>query len=70
MGPPAAPPARRLLDAVGGEIAHPRAGDRARQRFQYANGSRWGRVVDVIPGPDGSLYVTDDQAGAVYRITP
>jgi glucose/arabinose dehydrogenase len=30
----------------------------------------WGRPVDVLPGPDGSLYVTDDTAGAVYRLTP
>jgi len=26
--------------------------------------------VDTIPGPDGSLYVTDDAAGLVYRLTP
>jgi glucose/arabinose dehydrogenase len=38
--------------------------------FQAANGSRWGRPVDAVPGPDGSLYVTDDTADAVYRITP
>ncbi len=30
--------------------------------------ARWGRPVDVIVGPDGSLYVTDDAAGAVYRL--
>ena len=38
--------------------------------FQLANGSRWGRPVDAVPGPDGALYVTDDTAGAVYRIVP
>jgi glucose/arabinose dehydrogenase len=38
--------------------------------FQNANGSRWGRPVDAVPGPDGALYVTDDQAGAVYRLVP
>ena len=38
--------------------------------FQSASGSRWGRSVDAVPGPDGSLYVTDDQAGLVYRLTP
>ncbi len=38
--------------------------------FQLANGSRWGRPVDAVPGSDGALYVTDDTAGAVYRITP
>jgi glucose/arabinose dehydrogenase len=38
--------------------------------FQESNGSRWGRPVDAVPGPDGSLYVSDDTAGAVYRLTP
>lgn len=38
--------------------------------FQEASGRRWGRPADVIAGPDGSLYVTDDSAGAVYRIGP
>ena len=28
------------------------------------------RLVTAIPGPDGSLYVTDDDAGLIYRITP
>jgi glucose/arabinose dehydrogenase len=30
----------------------------------------WGRPVDVIVGPDGSLYVSDDRGGIIYRITP
>lgn len=38
--------------------------------FQDADGSRWGRSVDAVPGPDGSLYVTDDAAGLVYRLMP
>ncbi len=38
--------------------------------FQNPNGSRWGRTVDAVPGPDGALYVTDDKAGAVYRLVP
>ena len=38
--------------------------------FQSDAGDRWGRSVTAIPGPDGSLYVTDDTAGLVYRITP
>ena len=37
--------------------------------FQLAGGQRWGRPVDAVPGPGGALYVTDDTAGAVYRIT-
>jgi len=38
--------------------------------FQLANGTRWGRPVDAVPGPDGALYITDDTAGAVYRLVP
>ena len=38
--------------------------------FQNADGTRWGRSVDAVPGPDASIYVTDDQAGLVYRLTP
>jgi glucose/arabinose dehydrogenase len=38
--------------------------------FQEPDGTRWGRVVDAVPGPDGALYVSDDQAGAIYRIVP
>jgi glucose/arabinose dehydrogenase len=38
--------------------------------FQDEDGSRWGRSVDAVPGPDGSIYVTDDAAGLVYRLTP
>lgn len=29
----------------------------------------WGRPVDPFVGPDGALYLSDDEAGAVYRIT-
>jgi glucose/arabinose dehydrogenase len=32
------------------------------------NGRAWGRPVDVQPMPDGALLVSDDLAGAVYRI--
>ena len=28
----------------------------------------WGNPVDVVVGPDGAVYVSDDLAGAVYRI--
>ena len=38
--------------------------------FQRSDGSRWGRAVDAVPGPDGALYVYDDAAGAIYRIVP
>ena len=38
--------------------------------FQAADGDRWGRPVMAVAGPDGAVYVTDDAAGAVYRMTP
>ena len=34
-----------------------------------ANNQAWGRPVDVVTGPDGALYVSDDRAGYIYRIT-
>lgn len=33
------------------------------------DGNAWGRPVDLQVMPDGSLLVSDDRAGAVYRIT-
>jgi glucose/arabinose dehydrogenase len=38
--------------------------------FQEPSGARWGRPTEAVAGPDGALYVTDDTAGAVYRIGP
>ncbi|MEQ1597873.1 MAG: PQQ-dependent sugar dehydrogenase [Methylotenera sp.] len=32
------------------------------------NNEAWGRPVDVVTGPDGALYVSDDRAGYIYRI--
>ncbi|GAA3624779.1 PQQ-dependent sugar dehydrogenase [Microlunatus ginsengisoli] len=38
--------------------------------FQLADGSRWGRPVMAVQGKDHALYVSDDLAGAIYRIVP
>ncbi len=38
--------------------------------FQADDGSRWGRPVAAVVGPDGAVYITDDDAGAVYRLAP
>ena len=36
----------------------------------WLQGSRaWGRPVDLLQMPDGSLLVSDDEAGAIYRIS-
>ncbi|ABO54000.1 PQQ-dependent sugar dehydrogenase (plasmid) [Burkholderia vietnamiensis] len=34
-----------------------------------ADGSVWGRPADVLSLPDGSLLISDDYAGAIYRVT-
>jgi glucose/arabinose dehydrogenase len=49
-------------------------GDKALRREVFAEGwlqgeTAWGRPVDLQPLPDGSLLVSDDRAGAVYRIS-
>jgi glucose/arabinose dehydrogenase len=47
--------------------------DRAIRYEVFAGGwlqgeTPWGRPADVQVGPDGSLFVSDDMAGVVYRI--
>jgi glucose/arabinose dehydrogenase len=37
--------------------------------FQASDGSRWGRPVMAVVGPDNALYVSDDLAGAIYKVT-
>lgn len=49
-------------------------GDKAAQYAPFAEGwlqgtPPWGRPVDVQELPDGSLLVSDDYAGVIYRIT-
>jgi glucose/arabinose dehydrogenase len=38
--------------------------------FQSDDGTRWGRPVAAVTGPDGAVYITDDYAGAIYRLSP
>ncbi|CAJ1586463.1 gluconolaconase [[Mycobacterium] wendilense] len=38
--------------------------------FQYPDGTRWGRPVAAVVGPDGAVYISDDYADAVYRLAP
>jgi glucose/arabinose dehydrogenase len=49
-------------------------GDRVVAHEPFATGwlqgeEEWGRPVDVLVMPDGALLVSDDRAGAIYRIT-
>ncbi len=32
------------------------------------DGSNWGRPVDVLAGADGSLFISDDAGGVIYRV--
>ncbi|MEK7645822.1 MAG: PQQ-dependent sugar dehydrogenase [Patescibacteria group bacterium] len=34
------------------------------------SGKTFGRPVDLKFGPDGALYMSDDSAGVIYRVTP
>jgi glucose/arabinose dehydrogenase len=51
-------------------------GDKVLEHKVFAEGfldaaadKAWGRPVDVLVMPDGALLVSDDQAGAIYRIS-
>jgi glucose/arabinose dehydrogenase len=37
--------------------------------WQDASGARWGRPAGVVVAPDGSLIVSDDENGLLYRIS-
>ncbi len=37
--------------------------------WQDENGERWGRPAGIIVAPDGSLIVSDDENGMIYRVT-
>ena len=38
--------------------------------FQSGCNSRIGRATGIAVGPKGSLFIADDQAGAIYRVRP
>ncbi|MEP6692063.1 MAG: PQQ-dependent sugar dehydrogenase [Gemmatimonadaceae bacterium] len=37
--------------------------------WQDASGKRWGRPVDVLVNKDGSVLISDDSSGSIYRIS-
>ena len=76
-GIPADPPHVAYVAFAGGAPARPvNWGDPTAQwsdfftGFQNASGSRIGRTTGIAVGPQGSLFVADDQTGNIYRIRP
>ena len=63
--PPAAPKLLRIDFQDGQPVT---ARDFA-TGWQLGDDSRWGRPAGVLAAPDGSLIVSDDQAGLLYRIS-
>lgn len=37
--------------------------------WQEGSGRRWGRPVDVLVNRDGTVLVSDDESGTIYRVT-
>lgn len=64
------PPQQPFVSFFPWTQGKPGSGSTLVSGFQEPDGSRWGRVVGVAGGPDAALYITDDQAGAVYRLAP
>jgi len=64
---PPAPPKLLLIDFEDGKpvSAHDFA-----TGWQDESGNRWGRPVGIVVAPDGSIIVSDDEAGYLYRISP
>jgi glucose/arabinose dehydrogenase len=53
----------RVADGKPGEVEDFITG------WQRADGSRWGRPVDVLVAGDGAVLISDDSGGAIYRVT-
>jgi glucose/arabinose dehydrogenase len=62
------PPAEPKLVRIHFEGAMPTRAQDFATGWQTADGKRWGRPAGVVVAPDGSVIVSDDQAGNLYRI--
>src|SRR5208282_819544 len=58
-------------------IFFPWQGGRPRRQIDLVTGwlddrsqSQWGRPVDVKPANDGSVLISDDYSGTIYRLAP
>jgi glucose/arabinose dehydrogenase len=63
------PPAAPKLLLIDFEDGAPVAARDFATGWQDASGERWGRPAGVVVAPDGSLIVSDDDAGLLYRIS-
>jgi glucose/arabinose dehydrogenase len=63
------PPAAPKLLLVDFEDGQPVAARDFATGWQDANFERWGRPAGVVVAPDGSLIVSDDENGLLYRIS-
>ncbi len=64
------PPAAPKLLLIEFEDGMPVAARDFVTGWQDASGERWGRPAGVVVAPDGSLIVSDDTNGLLYRIAP
>jgi glucose/arabinose dehydrogenase len=62
------PPAEPKLMYVTFDSGAPTAVTDFATGWQDENDDRWGRPAGVVVAPDGSLIVSDDDAGVLYRI--
>src|SRR5215212_3406731 len=63
------PPAAPKLLLIDFEDETPVAARDFVTGWQDASGERWGRPAGVVVAPDGSLIISDDDAGLLYRIS-
>ncbi|MBM2812906.1 MAG: L-sorbosone dehydrogenase, partial [Chloroflexi bacterium] len=63
------PPAAPKLLRIHFENGQPVSAEDFAAGWQGPDGGRWGRPAGVIAAPDGSLVVSDDTAGLIYRIS-
>jgi glucose/arabinose dehydrogenase len=63
------PPAAPKLLLIDFEDGEPVAAHDFVTGWQDAGGERWGRPAGVVVAPDGSLIVSDDTNGLLYRIS-
>ena len=64
---PPAPPRITVMWADS-DGRNPRVTDFVNGFQPDSSGNRWGRPVSIVEGADSALYVSDDQAGVIYRI--